>query len=144
MRLDDKDRLILKILAAEARCSNRNLARRVDLAPSTCLLRVRRLEEGGFILGYRAIIAHGGRGSRIEGLADITLVDPTAESMDRFRSLINSAADIVEAYRVAGHHDYVIRFCTGDFSSWRHFQRSLSSLDCVTRLRFSVLVEALK
>lgn len=45
IRLDDTDRKILSVLAQDASLTNRDLARRIGVAPSTYLARVRRLEE---------------------------------------------------------------------------------------------------
>ena len=53
--LDRIDRRILNILQSEARISNVELARRVNLSPTPCLERVRRLEREGFILDVEPI-----------------------------------------------------------------------------------------
>ena len=49
--LDRTDRLILKCLQEDGRLSNVALARKVNLTPTPCLERVRRLERDGFIKG---------------------------------------------------------------------------------------------
>ena len=54
-RLDRFDRQILSILAGEARISITDLARRIGLSKSPTQARVKRLEESGTILGYRAL-----------------------------------------------------------------------------------------
>lgn len=144
MTLDDTDRRLLSELTGDARISNRELARRVGLPPSTCLARVRRLEKGGVIVGYRAIVGRGGSAERLEGWADIRFVDAAPGSIDQFVRLIEEAPEIVEAHRIAGHYDYIIRFCAGDMSAWNTFRRNLDALGCVTQSRFSILVEPLK
>lgn len=54
MILDDIDHRILRLLQENARTSNAEIARRVGLAPSAIFQRIRKLEEGGVILGYEA------------------------------------------------------------------------------------------
>jgi Lrp/AsnC family transcriptional regulator, leucine-responsive regulatory protein len=54
--LDDKDLKILEILQKDGRTTNVELARAVELTPSTTLERVRKLEERGLIRGYTAIL----------------------------------------------------------------------------------------
>jgi DNA-binding Lrp family transcriptional regulator len=54
--LDRTDRLILKYLQEDGRLSNVALARKVNLTPTPCLERVRRLEREGYIRGYTALL----------------------------------------------------------------------------------------
>ncbi|MCB1032302.1 MAG: AsnC family transcriptional regulator, partial [Acidobacteria bacterium] len=52
MQLDRIDCKIVEALQNNGRLSNKELAARVGVAPSTCLLRVRRLQEGGALRGF--------------------------------------------------------------------------------------------
>jgi len=54
--LDAIDRRIITELQVDARLSNVDLAAKVGLSPSPCLRRVKRLERGGYIEGYRAAL----------------------------------------------------------------------------------------
>ena len=144
MKLDERDRLILELLRHNARISNRNLARHAGLSPSTCLMRVRRLESHGYIVAYRTIIARSGSGSLLEGWADVRLMDPDPESTSQLLRLIGATPEIVEAHRTAGHFDYGLRFCAGNFEAWSEFRQRLASLGCQSQSRFSILVEPIK
>lgn len=55
VELDAIDRRILSILQENGRLSNQDIAERVNLSPSPCLRRIRRLEEMGVITGYVAL-----------------------------------------------------------------------------------------
>ena len=57
--LDQIDHEILRILAADARTPNNVLAAHVGLAASTCLMRVRRLQDAGVITGFHAAWPQG-------------------------------------------------------------------------------------
>lgn len=116
----------------------------MGLAPSTCLVRVRRLEQHGFIVGYRAIVARSGLGARLEGWADIRFRQLTPELTRAFGRLVETAPEIVEAHRIAGRSDYVVRFCGGDMSAWNTFRERLDALGCEAEAQFNVLVEAVK
>ncbi len=144
IRLDETDHQILSLLAQDAALKNKDLAKRVGVAPSTCLARVRRLEQYGFIVGYRAIVARSGLGARLEGWADIRFVHPTPELTEDFLSLLKATPEIVEAHRVAGQFDYVVRFSTGDLGAWTTFREQLERWSDSTHARFTILVEPLK
>ena len=144
MKHDEKDRALLRLLVENGRLTNRELARRLGLSPSACLARVRRLESAGVIVGYRAIVARNGGGARIEGWANIRLLDASRETIERFLQLVSSTPEIVEAHRIAGDHDYGVRICTGDLRAWNDFRRNTESLGCEMHARLNLLVETLK
>ena len=56
MNLDRLDRQILHVLQQDGRISNQDLAERIGLSSSSCLRRMRTLEESGLIMGYRALL----------------------------------------------------------------------------------------
>ena len=53
--LDKIDQNILKILQEDGRVSNVKLAQTINLSPTPCLERVKRLEKEGYIKGYVAL-----------------------------------------------------------------------------------------
>lgn len=54
--LDKIDRKILEVLQGNGRLTNLEVAERVNLSPSPCLRRIRRLEESGVIRQYAALL----------------------------------------------------------------------------------------
>lgn len=144
IRLDETDHQILSLLTRDAGLTNKDLAKRVGVAPSTCLVRVRRLEQHGFIVGYRAVIARSGRGARLEGWADIRFRHVTPDLTRQFERLVEAAPEIVEAHRIAGRADYVVRFCGADMAGWNAFRDQLDALGCEAEAHFNLLVEAVK
>lgn len=144
LRLDAADHQILSLLAQDAGLKNKELAKRIGLAPSTCLARVRRLEQHGYIVGYRAIVARSGLGVRLEGWADISFRQLTPELTHEFSRLVEAAPEIVEAHRIAGRSDYVLRFCGSDMAAWNAFRARLDALGCQAEARFNLLIEAVK
>lgn len=143
MTLDDKDYAIITRLVADARTTNRELARHVGLSPSACLARVRRLEASRIIVGYRAVVSRAGAGRQVEGWADIRFTEPASDLADRFIDLLKSSPEIVEAHRIAGNYDYLMRICVGDLAAWNALRARIESLGGIAHLRFSILVEPL-
>jgi Lrp/AsnC family transcriptional regulator, leucine-responsive regulatory protein len=71
--LDALDRRILNELGRDGRLSNSQLAERVGLSPSPCWQRTRRLEDDGYITGYRAILSQEKLGMPETVLIEVTL-----------------------------------------------------------------------
>jgi DNA-binding Lrp family transcriptional regulator len=74
IRVDRIDRDILLQLRRDGRLTNVELAKRVGLTPPPCLRRVKRLQDGGVITGYRAVInpAAVGRGLEVSSTWTLT------------------------------------------------------------------------
>lgn len=110
--MDDIDLAILSQLQHDGRLPNNELAERVGLSPSPCLRRVRNLEADGVIAGYRAVIDPAAVGARYEPLVWVTLDEVTRPSMTAFEAAVDAVPEIVEALRMMGQPDYLLRVAT--------------------------------
>lgn len=104
--MDTTDRNLLAALQANARISNADLARANDLAPSTTLERVRRLEERGAIRGYRAELDPAQLGLPVMALVMVNLGRHQAVSIDDFEAHIRAVPQVTACYHVTGRYDY--------------------------------------
>lgn len=87
------------------------------------------------------------RGTGLRGAgdwADIRFSQMSPDLMRRFAHLVEGAPEIIEAHRLAGRSDYVVRFCGSDMSAWDTFREGVEALGCDAEARFSLLVEAVK
>jgi Lrp/AsnC family transcriptional regulator of ectoine degradation len=125
MKLDRYDLAILRILARDGRITKSRLAEEVNLSISPAWERVRRLEEGGLIRGYRADVdwARAFKGSRI--IVEVTLARHTAQDMRRFEERIAAASEVVQCHATGGGVDYVLHVMSRDID---HYQRFIDSL----------------
>lgn len=116
--MDGIDRAIIAQLQRDGRISNLELADRVGLSPSPCLRRVRQLEAAGVIAGYTAIVDRRSIGRSYEPLVWVTLSTVTRESMTEFEAAVEAIDDVVEAMRMMGQPDYLLRIETTDAASF--------------------------
>ena len=110
--IDQLDRRIIGELCSNARTSWRELAERVNLAPSSVADRVRKLEQRGLIRGYTAIIDPMAFGRTVRAVIDVGLppgVDPAP-----FEALLATRDEVALAMYVTGPSDYsIIVDCAG-------------------------------
>ncbi|HZZ05578.1 Lrp/AsnC family transcriptional regulator [Paraburkholderia sp.] len=125
MKLDRYDLAILRILARDGRITKSRLAEEINLSISPAWERVKRLEEGGVIRGYRADIdwVRAFKGSRV--VVEVTLARHTAQDMRRFEERIASAPEVVQCHATGGGVDYVMHVMSRDID---HYQRFIDSL----------------
>ncbi|RAK57738.1 winged helix-turn-helix transcriptional regulator [Phenylobacterium deserti] len=121
VRLDDIDRRLLRVLQADGRISNADLADRCGLSPSACSDRVRRLREGGFITGFHATLDPQKVGRGVLIFVEVVLDRTTPEVFESFAVEARRAADILECHMVAGGFDYLIKARVRDLAEYRTF-----------------------
>ncbi|MBS0543590.1 MAG: Lrp/AsnC family transcriptional regulator, partial [Proteobacteria bacterium] len=88
MQLDRYDRQILDVLQQDGRISNQDLADRIALSPSSCLRRLRALEESGLVTGYRALLDAKKLGLSLMALIHISMDAHTPERFTHFEAEI--------------------------------------------------------
>jgi len=127
--LDATDRRILEVLQSDARIANVDLAQQVNLSPSPCLRRVRRLEEEGYVRGYVSLLDPAAIGLPVSVFVQISLERQVDDALDEFERQIVSRPEVMECYLMTGDSDYLLRVVAPDIAA---FQRFL--LDHLTRI----------
>jgi Lrp/AsnC family transcriptional regulator, leucine-responsive regulatory protein len=107
--VDELDRQLVQLLAADARLSMAELGRRVGLSRTATLARVRRLEEEGVILGYHAAVRPGTPAPSHQARVAVVLRTPDVAAYVR---RLSAFPELREAESVAGEYDLILRFAT--------------------------------
>lgn len=117
--LDQIDKKILTLLQKNGRATNQWLARQIDLSPTPCLERVRRLEKDGFIEGYRATVVPEAVGCPMLIYALISFDYAVDGVYEKFRKEIAQIKEIVECHMVTGNVDFIMKIRTADINGFR-------------------------
>ncbi|QBQ96425.1 Lrp/AsnC family transcriptional regulator [Paraburkholderia pallida] len=128
IELDAIDRRILAILQENGRLSNQEIAERVNLSPSPCLRRIRRLEETGVIRGYVALLDAQKLGLDLLAYVNVRLEKrgPTAAGREGvthaelFRAAVQTWPEVVACHAMTGDMDFLLRVQVEDMA---HFSR---------------------
>jgi DNA-binding Lrp family transcriptional regulator len=120
-RLDDVDRRIVRILAADARIPNNALAERVGIAPSTCLGRVRALQEQGVIRGYHADIDPAALGQSLQAMIAVRLQSSARGQMRSFAADLVKLPGVLNIYFLAGADDFLVHVAASNTADLRDF-----------------------
>ncbi len=112
--MDTTDQKIVDALQNHGRMTNVELARLNDLAPSSMLERVRRLEERGIIKGYRAVLDPKALGYQVQAMVMITLDRHQAGSIELFEDRIRSVPEVKTCYHLTGQYDYMVHLVALD------------------------------
>jgi Lrp/AsnC family leucine-responsive transcriptional regulator len=108
--LDERDLEIIASLQDDARATYADIGRRVGLAASSVHERVRKLEQQGVILGYRARVDPEALGLFVTALVAVTPLDPTQP--DDLPERVRDFVEVEDCYSVAGEANYILKVRT--------------------------------
>lgn len=114
MRLDKINRNILSLLQSDARITNQELAKQVNLSPSSCLNRVKKLEELKLIGPYIGVVNLDKACRSVMAIITIKLQDQSTEGFQNFLSCAKSIPELAECYTVSGSFDIFMRVAAAD------------------------------
>jgi DNA-binding Lrp family transcriptional regulator len=132
---DPVDRKILSLLRRDGVASAARVGERVGLSTSAAHRRVKLLETGGFIRGYKARLSPEARGNPSIVFVSVTLKDQTQETLSRFEAALAGCEQIEEAHLMSGESDYLVKLSVRADQSFEHVHRDvLARLPGVQRL----------
>lgn len=140
MKLDRIDIRIMHELQKNGRITNVELAELVHLSPSPCLMRVKKLQEAGYITGYSAQIALAKLGPTITVFTEITLKNHRQIDFARFQQAIEKVEEVIECHLISGGYDYLMKFVTGSISDYQLIMERLTDMDVGIDKYFSFVV----
>ena len=110
--IDGPDIKILNLLQSNARISNAEIARKVGLAPSAVLERVRKLEQAGIVKNYVAVLDSRAMGYRMLAFVGVRTADQPGE--ERIGRSLARIPEILEVHHVAGDDCFLVKLRARD------------------------------
>lgn len=117
--LDQIDRRILRALRANGRLSMVALGEQVGLSKTPVTARVRRLEEAGYIRGYRAELDAGKLGLEHVAFVEVRLSDTREAALQAFNTAIREIPEVEACHMIAGGFDYLVKVRTSNVRDYR-------------------------
>lgn len=123
--LDKTDYKILDILQNNSRITNQELANQIALAPSSCLQRVRRLEEENIIIGYHARVNLHSLCHFVTCILNVSFKNHSYKELLAFEVKAKSMPEVIEYYTVSGGCDAVLKVICCDMPAYLKLNEQL-------------------
>lgn len=144
-QLDRYDLRILDILSSEGRLAVTDLAARIGLSKSPCQVRLKRLQQDGYILGFRAVLDARKLGKEHVAFTEVTLSDTREAALRAFNDAVRKVPEIEQCHMIAGSFDYLLKIRTADIRSYRKvLGETITALPFVASTSTYVALEAVK
>ncbi|WP_041542129.1 Lrp/AsnC family transcriptional regulator [Catenulispora acidiphila] len=112
--MDAIDSALLALLQNDGRRTNRELATLLNIAPSTCLERMRALRRRGLIVGYHAQVDLAAIGRPLQALIAVRVRPPNRAVIDGFRAFVEELPEVLSVFVVSGGDDFLIHVAVKD------------------------------
>ncbi|MFF4269542.1 Lrp/AsnC family transcriptional regulator [Streptomyces sp. NPDC001536] len=119
--MDELDTAILRHLQEDARQSNRAIAQKVGIAPSTCLERIRLLRRRGVIRGYHARVALPALNRGVQAMVSAQVRPLNREVVAAFEQSVSRLPEVLSVYTMAGSDDFLIHVTAPDIERLHAF-----------------------
>jgi Lrp/AsnC family leucine-responsive transcriptional regulator len=120
--IDEIDRKLLRELQIDARTSYAELGRRVGLTTPAVIERVRKLEDAGIIVGYRAEIDTAKVGLPIMAFIRMSI---TGVDYSHIIEVAERSNEVIECHRGTGGDSFIMKVAV---SSVEHLQQIIDKL----------------
>ncbi|MEZ5884120.1 MAG: Lrp/AsnC family transcriptional regulator [Paracoccaceae bacterium] len=140
LKLDRIDLKILAELQRNGRITNVELADLVNLSPSPCLMRVKKLQQAGYITGYAAQINIAKLGETLTVFTEFTLKNHRQIDFARFQEAVEKIDSCVECHLVSGGYDYLVKFITSGIVDYQNIIEALIDRDVGIDKYFSFVI----
>lgn len=128
--MDQKDRRILDLLQHDAMLSAADIAEQVGLTTTPCWRRIQKLEEQGYIKRRVALLDRGKLNVGTTVFVGVRTSRHSDEWLRRFTEAVNNMPEIVEAHRLSGDTDYMLRIVVPDINEYdRVYQQLIRELE---------------
>lgn len=123
--LDKFDWLILNELQRDGRLSNAELSERVGLSAAPCWRRVKALEKGGYITGYRAVIDRHKVGLDVLAFVRLDAERNRGDITRELEEAIRKIPEVISCHYISGTGTFELEVVARDLSAFSTFAREV-------------------
>jgi Lrp/AsnC family leucine-responsive transcriptional regulator len=144
-QLDHFDKQILSILADNGRLPVTEIAKQIGISKSPCQVRLKRLIDNGYIVGFKAIIDPVKLDRDHVAFAEVKLSDTREAALNAFNQAVMRISEIEQCHMIAGSFDYLLKIRTSDINDYRRvLGEHISTLPYVASTSTFVSMQSIK
>lgn len=145
IKLDEFDLNILRTLQDDARLTTKELAAKVNLSTTPVFERLKKLERGGFIKKYVAILDAEKLNLGFEVFCSVKLKQMSTEVANNFVSVIKGIPQVTECYNISGEFDYLLKIHAANMKAYNDFIINiLGQIDSIGSIQSSFVMNEIK
>ncbi len=143
--LDDIDKSILALLQDDSRLSNKQLAHYLHRSPNPIYVRVKRLQDEGYIKRYTATLDAKEIGRGVTVYTRVKVKEHSQKSLKAFMQEVVKVNEVMECYHMAGDFDFILKIAVRDLDGYNKLLiEKLSNLPDVGTMESTFVMSEVK
>ena len=143
--LDKTDLQILSILQSNARLTTKELASQVNLSSTPVFERLKRLENGGYIKKYIAVLDAEKLNQGFIVFCSVKLSKLNRDIAAEFTKIVQDIPEVTECYNISGSYDYLLKIHATNMKYYQEFILNvLGSIDSLGSLTSTFVMDEVK
>lgn len=143
--LDKTDLKILRTLQENARLTTKELAAQVGLSSTPVFERLKRLEKGGYIKKYVAVLDANKLNQGFVVFCNVKLSKVNRDIASEFTQMIQRIPEVTECYNVSGHFDYLLKIHAPNMKYYQEFILNvLGTIESLGSLESTFVMDEIK
>lgn len=142
--MDKTDKHILELLQKDGRLTTAEIAERVNLSPSPCARRIKRLEQEKIIVGYQAKVSRQSVDLGMTVFVHVNLNSHQERDLEHFEQIISTVPQVINGHVVSGQHDYLLEVVCSDLIAYESFMRQLRIIPMVKDINSNFAIRTFK
>jgi len=142
--MDRIDRRILELLQIDGRLSTAEIADQVNLSPSPCARRIKKLEQDKIIIGYQAKVSRLSVSLGMTVFVHVNLNSHQEADLAHFEQIINGIKHVINGHVVSGQYDYLLEVVCADLIAYESFMRQLRIMPMVKDINSNFTIRTFK
>ena len=143
--LDKTDLHILSILQSNARLTTKELASQVNLSSTPVFERLNRLENGGYIKKYIAVLDAEKLNQGFIVFCSVKLSKLNRDIAAEFTKIVQDIPEVTECYNISGSYDYLLKIHAPNMKYYQEFILNvLGSIDSLGSLTSTFVMDEVK
>ncbi|MEH6443785.1 MAG: Lrp/AsnC family transcriptional regulator [Oceanospirillaceae bacterium] len=142
--MDKTDRRILELLQKDGRLTTAQIAESVNLSPSPCARRIKRLENERIIVGYQAKVSRHSVNLGMTIFVHVNLNSHQEADLEHFERIISGLQQVINGHVVSGQYDYLLEVVCTDLIAYESFMRQLRMIPMVKDINSNFTIRTFK
>lgn len=143
--LDRYDTEIIQALSRDGRMTVTDLAKKLGMSKTPCGVRLRRLINDGYIVGFKAVVNPAKINRAHVAFVELKLRDTREKSLNEFNQAVRKIPEVEQCHMIAGPFDYLLKVRSKDIVEYRRvLGEQISTLPHVSNSSTYVAMEAVK
>jgi Lrp/AsnC family transcriptional regulator, leucine-responsive regulatory protein len=143
--LDEKDRLILRLLQQNAKITVREIATKVHLSTTPVHERIKRMEDTGIISQYTTLVDYNKVKKGLMVICYISLKEHNKKSGSKFIKTIHELTEVIECYNISGEFDFMLKVMVENMDAYYDFHvNKLGQLENIGHMQSTFVMGVVK